>query len=374
MSLLDAQRDDETPTQARLNFLEAAFDAAADGLVVTDAELDPPGPRILAVNKAFEAMTGWTAAEIIGKTPRVLQGQDTDKAEMARLKAALRQGRNFFGEAVNYRKDGTRFILQWKISPVLDRAGKPQCYIAIQRDVTSDKARARALVEAQDAAGAHVKRQEAFAQVIAHDLRSSASRIVSFANLARQTEGKARQDVLDRVASNAKDLIAMIDKLYEFVAQGKQINPALIDVTALARETARKLVQTDPSRTASLNIQSGMFALGDPQVAATVLENLLSNAWKFTSGRTTTEISVSGRREGRMLWISVRDNGIGFEPSLAATLFEPFTRLVSKSEFPGTGLGLAIVKRLVELMGGSVQAHTEGNQGAVFEFSLPVEA
>lgn len=129
-----------------VTLLAAAVHSAHDSIVITDTELDYPGPRIVFVNKAFTKMTGYQEAEIIGKTPRILQGPKTDRQVFKELKQKLRKGEVFFGEAINYRKDGTEFYNQWHIEPIYNSEGKLTHYLAIQRDVTEKKKAEKKLI------------------------------------------------------------------------------------------------------------------------------------------------------------------------------------------------------------------------------------
>lgn len=356
---------------ARLSCLEQIVDGVADAIVITDTELEPPGPRILSVNKAFENMTGWKASEILGKTPRVLQGPETSRAELARLKAALKRNERFFGEAVNYRKDGTKYFLQWHISTISDSSGRPLFYVSVQRDASDNRAAMQAALARADAARARAEEFENFAQMIAHDLRAPAGKIALYSELALKAEAGAQQPILQKVGKSAKALVTVIDALYQFVRRPESREIATLDISAIARDLARNLRRSDPQRDASINIQDGLIARGDALLVRVVLENLLSNAWKFTSGRPQARIEVIGALEGGALWISVRDNGPGFDEKLAERLFMPFSRLVSKSEFEGSGLGLSIVKNIVSALGGDVRARGKVNGGATFSFSLP---
>ena len=121
--------------------LLAALEHAPDGMMVTDVELDAPdGPRILYVNEALCRMTGYTAQELLGRTPRVLQGPATSRLTMRRLRRALVAGRPFRGQAMNYRSDGSAFVMEWSIAPVPGPDGQPACFVAIQRDATAFRA------------------------------------------------------------------------------------------------------------------------------------------------------------------------------------------------------------------------------------------
>ena len=116
-----------------------ALNHTKESVLITDAQLEPPGPKIVYVNPGFSKMTGYRKSEVLGKTPRILQGPDTDRTVIERLKNALLKGEKFEGETFNYRKDGTPFILQWEITPLEDDNGKIKHYLAVQRDVTAKR-------------------------------------------------------------------------------------------------------------------------------------------------------------------------------------------------------------------------------------------
>ncbi len=119
-----------------LALLRVAIEAVADAVLVTSPELDPPGPVIEYVNPAFTAMTGYTADEAVGRSPRFLQGPRTDRAALDRLHAQLAAGGPAEGEAVNYRKDGGEYVVEWLITAVRDEQGRVRHWVAAQRDVT----------------------------------------------------------------------------------------------------------------------------------------------------------------------------------------------------------------------------------------------
>ncbi|MEI2723403.1 MAG: PAS domain S-box protein [Verrucomicrobiota bacterium] len=126
-------------TEETLRLLGSAVEQAQESILITDAELDLPGPRIVFVNPAFTQMTGYSAAEAIGQTPRILQGPRTDRAVMDRLRQNLERGEAFAGEAINYRQDGTEFDNAWQIAPLRNAGGKITHFVALQRDITERK-------------------------------------------------------------------------------------------------------------------------------------------------------------------------------------------------------------------------------------------
>ncbi|MFN0085609.1 MAG: PAS domain S-box protein [Blastocatellia bacterium] len=110
-----------------------------DGILITTAQLDPPGPEILSVNPAFCAMTGYSEDELIGATPRLLQGEKTSREFLDRMREQLRGGEGFSGETINYRKDGTEYSVDWQITPVRDLSGEITHFISIQRNISASR-------------------------------------------------------------------------------------------------------------------------------------------------------------------------------------------------------------------------------------------
>lgn len=116
--------------------LHAVLDQLYNAVIVTEARLDPPGPRIVYANAAFARQTGYSIEELIGQTPRILQGPDTDPVLLRELRRRLDRGLTYEGRTVNYRKNGEPYHVEWNISPVRDENGEVQCYISVQHDVT----------------------------------------------------------------------------------------------------------------------------------------------------------------------------------------------------------------------------------------------
>ncbi|MEG9500315.1 MAG: PAS domain S-box protein [Methylorubrum extorquens] len=123
-----------------LRLLRAAVEASGEAIVITSAELNEPGPCIEYVNSAFTRMTGYQAHEVVGRTPRLLQGPTTDGAVLERMRTALFAGEPFQGETINYRKDGSTYVVEWLITPVREGDGCITHWVSAQRDVTERRA------------------------------------------------------------------------------------------------------------------------------------------------------------------------------------------------------------------------------------------
>jgi PAS domain S-box-containing protein len=129
-------RDERGRGEIDLRLLKAAVEASGEAILITSAEIDEPGPRIEYANSAFARMTGYEAHEVMGRSPRFLQGPGTEREPLARARASLEAGEAFQGEALNYRKDGSTYVVEWLITPVHDAGGRITHWISAQRDIT----------------------------------------------------------------------------------------------------------------------------------------------------------------------------------------------------------------------------------------------
>jgi light-regulated signal transduction histidine kinase (bacteriophytochrome) len=143
-----------------------------------------------------------------------------------------------------------------------------------------------------------------------------------------------------------------------------------VDVTDIARKILTELGGRDPARTVETQVADGLVVEADPRLLKVMLENLLGNAWKFTSRRPTARIEIDKQEAGEETVLLVRDNGAGFNMEYAQKLFTPFQRLHSEAEFEGTGIGLATVHRVVARHGGRIWAEAVPGEGATFFFTL----
>ena len=132
-----------------LNLLESAVRSDYDSILITELDLEDPGPKIVYVNDGFTKMTGYSREEVIGKTPRILQGEKTDRAVLDKLKQRLKDGKPFFGHTVNYRKDGTEFINQWDIHPLTNEKGEITHWVSYQHDITERKRSEKKVVDTE---------------------------------------------------------------------------------------------------------------------------------------------------------------------------------------------------------------------------------
>lgn len=218
---------------------------------------------------------------------------------------------------------------------------------------------------------------EAFSYSVSHDLRGPLRGIDGFSQALREDYGtvldKTAHDYLQRIRKAAQRMGQIIDDLLKLARVTRSnIEPAEIDLQAEAQTIVADLRALDPQRDVKVSIAPALTVWGDRALIRIALENLLNNAWKFTSQCSPGEISVgkTSAENGQDIFF-VKDNGAGFDMQHASHLFEPFQRAHGNAEFEGTGIGLATVKRIVQRHGGRIWAHAEPNAGATFYFTLP---
>lgn len=216
---------------------------------------------------------------------------------------------------------------------------------------------------------------ETFAYSVSHDLRAPLRSIDGFSRLLneryRDVIDASGLDYLQRIRNATARMSELIDALLKMSRVSRaELKIAPVDLAAMAAEVAADLRIADPGRSVAFSIEPGLVAKGDPALLRNLMDNLLGNAWKFTSGVADARIEVGRNAQGEFF---VRDNGAGFEPEYAAKLFRPFQRLHSQEQYAGHGIGLASVRRIVERHGGSVRAEGRAGLGATFYFRLPPE-
>lgn len=219
------------------------------------------------------------------------------------------------------------------------------------------------------------KELEAFSYSVSHDLRSPLASVDGFTQVLSEAYGEKLDDEGKEYLKWIRDGIDQMKNLVSGLLQMSRLaradlERAHVDLSAMAASIAESLRLRDPQRNVEFIIEPGLAAEGDERLLHAVLENLLSNAFKFTKKKEAAVIEVRARDEKGKRTYFVRDNGAGFDSTQAAKMFTPFQRLHAYSDFEGTGIGLSTVKRIVERHGGSIWADGEPGAGATFYFTL----
>jgi light-regulated signal transduction histidine kinase (bacteriophytochrome) len=216
---------------------------------------------------------------------------------------------------------------------------------------------------------------EAFAYAVSHDLRAPLRSMSGFSQILQETAPPALDDksrhYLQRIHDASARMSSLIDDLLNLSRIGRsELTARRISLSQIAAEAAAAVRERHPTRDVLLEIAPGMEVSADPRLLRIALENLLSNAWKYTARHSQALVSVGTQQGENGPVYFVRDNGVGFDMKYADKLFVPFQRLHPEAEFPGSGIGLVTVQRIVARHGGRVWADAKPDAGATFYFSL----
>jgi PAS domain S-box-containing protein len=338
----------------------------------------------IEINPAFVAMSGYGREEVIGKTA-VEIGLTVDPDDRMKRIERLREFGRSGPDEVRYRhKSG--IIKTMSNSAFMVELGGQRRIISFFQDI-SERIRAadevrrfndileRRVVERTSELATANRELESFSYSVSHDLRSPLRGIDGFSALLVERYGQVLGEqglgYLDRVRRAATRMGKLIDDLLDLSRIGRHdLNRGMVDVSELAGEIVRELDLFDAEPRRVVAVAQDLRAFADADLIRIVLDNLLRNAWKFTSRTTQPKIEVGFADDVDTVFY-VRDNGAGFDMRYSARLFGAFQRLHDAREFDGTGIGLAIVRRIVQRHGGEVWAEGAQNQGATFYFSLP---
>lgn len=220
------------------------------------------------------------------------------------------------------------------------------------------------------------KEMESFSYSISHDLRAPLRSISGFGQALQDEYGSqlddTAQNYISRIQRGALRMGELIEALLRLSRVTRlDIHSKPLDLSKMANQVVESLRNSEPQRSVDVNIAPGLMAVGDETLIYTVLENLLNNAWKYSSRIEHARIDFRQEQCNAERVFCVADNGAGFDMKYATKLFSPFQRMHTTAEFPGTGIGLATVERIIRRHGGRIWVEAEIVRGAQFYFTLP---
>jgi PAS domain S-box-containing protein len=333
--------------------------------------LDPNG-ILQSWNAGVERLLGYSEQEWIGQ-PASIIFTPAEKA-MEVCEAEMRKAQDS-GSATDIRwhrrKDGTEFFANGFMNAIRDDAGALLGYVKIMSDETARK-------QLQDSLSESNAALEQFAYVASHDLQEPLRTMSSYAELlTRKYTGKFDAEAdrfLGFIVNASQRMSTLIQDLLEYaratteeerptsVALDEDLEAALTHLTQAIEESGASITH-DPMPTIAV----------DRGQMVRLFQNLIGNALKYRKPDQIPQIHITAEQMNREWTIAIRDNGIGFDPQYASTIFAPFKRLHQPDAFPGTGVGLAISRRIVEAHGGRIWAESRPGEGAIFRFTLPLD-
>jgi PAS domain S-box-containing protein len=354
----------------------------AQELILT---LDPSG-KFVSLNKAAERTLSVSRYDAVAKNFADFVIPEQRERFLQFLGDAARQNSSKLGEFEVRSTNGRPASLELSCHVMNRPAAQPELQV-IARDITERK-RAEAeihrlthflenrVAERTAQLEAANKELEAFSYSVSHDLRAPLRAIDGFSKILQEENlAKADEDtvhLLDGIQKNAKRMAQLIDDLLQFSRITRSsIVSAEVNLEELFRTVYEEQKAIQPARQVEITVHKLPVVKGDNAMLRQVVENLISNALKYSRGRDVSKIEVGAREEKDDYVIYVKDNGVGFDMRYADKLFQVFQRLHSDKEFEGTGVGLAIVQRIVTRHGGRIWAEAESGKGATFFFTLP---
>jgi two-component system, cell cycle sensor histidine kinase and response regulator CckA len=368
---------EHTRAAEALRLRDRAIQAVTQGVLITDASL-PDNPIIYA-SEGFGRLTGYATAEVLGKNCRFLQGKDTDKEAVARLREAVRSGRPCEAELLNYKKDGTPFWVDLSVSPVRDDQGRLTHFVGIQTDLTERRRLEEQIRQSQ--------KMEAIGQLaggVAHDFNNLLTVITGYSEmlLAELPVRDPRRDPLTAIREAGEQAARLTSQLLAF-SRKANVQPKVLDLNEVIDTTGkmlRRLIGEDVALTTTLSPAPGWVRIDPGQVEQVVL-NLAVNArdamprgGRLALETAHVEIHADGPdlKPGRYVRLTVSDTGSGIADEVKPRIFEPF--FTTKERGKGTGLGLATVYGIVKQAGGHVSLDSRVGVGTTFAVLLPAVA
>ena len=358
--------------QAFVRKLSRAVQQSQSSIVITD-----PEGTVEYVNPKFTELSGKEESEVLGHPlAQLLPGGDE-------IWGRVCYGDTWHGEVAGVGKGGRPLYQSSSVSPVLDEAGAIANFVAVLEDITERVLNEREIEQLNESLSARAEELEianrdleGFSYTVSHDLRTPLTNINGYCQVILEIYGGTLEtgckDFINTILNETINMNQLIKTLLEFSRVTRaEIMKSPVDLSQMATLVAASQQLAAPGRRLAFTIEPDISAYGDPDLLKVVLENLISNACKYSGKKDQSLVEFrSTKVEGETVYL-VCDNGAGFDMGQADKLFSPFQRLHTEREFKGFGVGLATVQRIVHRHGGRVWAEGEVDRGACFYFTLP---
>ncbi len=369
---------DEQEGKALINHFKYLFLYANDIIILTDNNFN-----IVEINEKALQSYKCTREDLIGINSSVLIAPSRIPENMGYKKILLEIGSAFY-ETIHIKKNGLEFSVEIS-ARVIEIDGK-KFFQSIGRDITERKQAEDEILNLNTELEQRVilrtaqleasnKDLESFSYSVSHDLRAPLRSIHSFTNILIEDYGHLLDEegrrICNVISESGTRMRELIDDLLRFSKIGRSsMNIALLDMECMARKVFYEICTEKEKLRIKLSIGKLDKAFGDPKLIMQVLNNLISNALKYSSKEANPSIDIGSTAEDGKIIYYVKDNGIGFEMQFSQKIFEVFERLHGENEYDGNGVGLAIVQKIILNHNGKVWAVSEPGKGATFYFSL----
>jgi len=353
-----------------------AFEQSYNSVVITNADVD--NPLFMYVNPAFTRQTGYTSEEVIGRNPKILQGEKTDRTVIDRLKKSLKERTFFQGTTINYKKDGSEYYVEWNISPIFDTKGVLTYFVSFQIDISSKVE----LIEKNKELLIHQSKLASVGELMnamAHQWKQPLAAIITLSQMLLK---KIKKDIKKEDLQSSIEIIAeqsnfMNDTVSSFqnflrpvdLSTSFNVKKSITDIMILMKD---QLMGSTIAVELSC-LEESIVVQGSENEFKQVILNLLANAkdaFVMQEIASSRKIDINVRLEDSSVRIDVIDNAGGIKTSPIEKVFE--NNMSTKGD-KGTGIGLYIVKQIVSRLNGSIDVSLVGNDGTKFSLQLPVK-
>ena len=345
----------------RLKLLESVITNATDSILITEAEpFDLPGPRIIYVNDAFTKMTGYTKEEVIGETPRILQGPKTSRKTLDKLRLALENWESCEVELINYRKNGEEFWVNFTIVPIANEKGWFTHWIAIERDITLKKKEEQEKEQLIRELTQNISDIRQFAYITSHNLRAPLSNLIGLLNLTEDivVQDETLKEILFGFKTSTNHLNETVEDLIKILIIKDKNSIAQEEIQfetifqKVFTQTKNLIKENNPKIKYDFSLAPNVFF--NPVYLESIFLNLFTNALKYSSPTRNLEIKIHSKRIGNEIQLEFEDNGIGINLKRHKDrVFGLYQRFHNHQN--SKGLCLYLVKSQLETLGARIE-------------------
>lgn len=353
-----------------------------NGVLITDTT-----KKIVWVNESLTKISGYTLAELKGKTPKIFQFEETNYETVKYINDKLILNEQVKAQIKNKGKHGNVYWIELYIQPLYDKKGIVMGYMAIEIDITerkkaedelellNKKLEEKVYLRTKDLEESYNNLQNV-SYIISHDLKAPIRHTLFYSHLLKEhlkdTIDEKGEELINNISFAGEKMKQLIEGLLEFNRIGnKIIEVKKIDIQKMVTQIAEMYKNINSNLNIHFEISSMPLVEADELLIEQVFGNLISNAVKYSSNRAEIKISINYKTENGFHVFSVKDNGAGFDMAHAQNLFKMFNRLHGNNEFEGNGIGLANVKRIVDKHLGTITYSSVPDKGAEFSFTIP---
>ncbi len=362
----------------QLRNLSRTVEQSPVSIVVTDIE-----GNIEYVNPKFEEVSGYTFKEVIGQNPKILSSGAKTKIDYQQMWQTILSGKEWRGEFYNKKKNGELYWESATISPLYNEKNQIFRFVAIKEDITQQKKMTEELILAKEKAEEMNKLKSYFFANMSHELRTPFVGILGFAEILKENlKSTPDEEFADQILKSSKRLTDTLNKILNLTRiefDKVVVKPQETDITKLLKDlevfysSSAKLKDTEIMTSLP---EDELRTITDPKLLEDILNNLISNAVKFTEDGTITlsaEQIIADKKP--FIKIVVADTGIGIPEEKQQLVWEEFRQASEglNRSFEGTGLGLSITKKYIALLGGEISLSSKENEGTTFTIKLPLQ-